>query len=253
MALSDQIYAIVWVNIKIRGKNHPLESGSRGDFKLVRLKLLCLILLGIITLGTTLGAYLGLEIISTLPSLREAYSRAIMITRTVFHALRHLGLDGAQTLTLSMGIGIFANNAFMAMLVILSPIPILAAKPFSDKYLSKLYYKHGIWLFKPIGWTTYRILSLILPSYALGLQFYLIGGTLIFHGLDTAALTFLTIETIAVSFSCILALLPGLSRNPLQYLGKYVKALKLAIPAILVCLLAAAILESHQLLLLMTK
>jgi hypothetical protein len=65
-----------------------------------------------------------------------------------------------------------------------------------------------------------------------------------------AALTFLAIETAAVSFSCILALLPGLSRNPLQYLGKYARALKLAMPVILACLLAAAILESHQLLLL---
>ena len=94
------------------------------------------------------------------------------------------------------------------------------------------------------------MLSLILPSYALGLQFYLIGGALALHGLDVAALTFLAIETATVSFSCILALLPGLSRNPLQYLGKYARALKLAMPAILACLLAAAILESHQLLLL---
>jgi len=133
------------------------------------------------------------------------------------------------------------------MLILLSPISILLAKPFSDKHLSKLYYEHGIWLFKPIGWTTYRILSLILPSYALGLQFYLIEGALALHGLDAAALTFLAIETAAVSFSCIHALLSGLSRNPSQYIGKYTRALKLIMPAILACLLTAAILESHQL------
>jgi hypothetical protein len=102
----------------------------------------------------------------------------------------------------------------MIILLSLMLIPILLAKPFSDKHLSKLYYEHGIWLFKPVRWTTYRILSLILPPYALGLQFYLIGVALALQGPDTATLTFLTIETAAVSFSCILALLPGLSRNP---------------------------------------
>jgi hypothetical protein len=108
------------------------------------LKLLCLILLGITILRAVLGASLGLEIISMLPSLRAASSRAIIIAKTIFQALHHLGLNSAQTLTLSLGIGIFANNALTAMLILLSPIPILLAKPFSDKHLSKLYYEHGI-------------------------------------------------------------------------------------------------------------
>jgi hypothetical protein len=178
-----------------------------------------------------------------LQPLRAASSRAIIIAKTIFQAL-HVGLNGAQTLTLSLGIGIFANNALTAMLILLSPIPILLAKPFSDKHLSKLYYECGIWLFKPIGWTTYRILSLIPPSYTLGLQFYLIGGAFPLHGLDVAALTFLAVEIAAVSFSCILALLPGLSRNPLQCLGKYARTLKLVMPAILAFLLAVAISSS---------
>lgn len=213
------------------------------------LKLLCLILLGTILLGALLGALLGLETISTLPSLRVAVSRAILIAKMIFQAIQLFGLDGTQALILSLGFGIFLNNTLTAMIILLSPIPILHAKPFSDKHLAKLYYEHGIWLFKPVGWKVYRGLSLILPLYALGLQFYLIGGATILHGLDAGALIFLIIETMAVSFSCILALLPGLSQNPLQYLKDYVRVLKFAIPIILACLLAAAILESHQLLL----
>jgi hypothetical protein len=150
--------------------------------------------LGAILLGAVLGAFLGLEAVGMLPSLRAAASRAILIAKTIFQALRPLGLDGAQVLILSLGIGIFANNALTAMIILLSPILIILAKSFSDKHLSKLYYEHGIWLFKPVGWTTYRILSLILPSYALGLQSYLIGGTL-------------------------------LSRKPFQYLRDYTRVL----------------------------
>ncbi|MCF3652891.1 MAG: hypothetical protein L2C94_001750 [Aigarchaeota archaeon] len=122
-----------------------------GGMGLMGLKLLCLILLSTIILGAVLGASLELETISMLPSLKAASSRAIIIAKTIFQAIRHLGLDDAQTLTLSPGIGIFANNALTTILILFSPIPILLAKPFSDKHLSKLHYEHGIRLFKPIG------------------------------------------------------------------------------------------------------
>jgi hypothetical protein len=48
-------------------------------------------------------------------------------------------------------VGALANNVLTAMIILFSPISILLAKPFSDKHLSKLYYEHGIRLFKPIG------------------------------------------------------------------------------------------------------
>ncbi|MEM1737151.1 MAG: hypothetical protein QXN99_00005 [Nitrososphaerota archaeon] len=216
---------------------------------LTMIKLLCLILFGAILLGGFLGVLLGLETISALPSLRAATSRAILAAKTIFQALQPLGLDGLQALILSLGLGIFFNNALTVMIILLSPIPILRAKQFSDEHLAKLYYEHGIWLFKPMGWRIYRALSLILPLYALGLQFYLIGGALALHTPDAGTMIFLAIEAAAISFSCVLALLPGLSGNPLQHLKDYTKALKLATPIILACLFAAAILESHQLLL----
>lgn len=215
----------------------------------VRFKLLCPILLGAILLGAFLGALLGLETISILPSLRAATSRAILVAKMIFQAFQYLGFDGARALILSLSLGIFANNALTAMIILLSPIPILHAKPFSDNYLARLYYERGIWLFKPVGWKIYRILSLILPLYALGLQFYLIGGALALNAPDEGALIFLTIETAAVAFSCVLAILPGLSQKPLQYLKDYARVLKFAIPMVLACLLAAAIIESHQLIL----
>ena len=213
-------------------------------------RMFCLILLGISVLGMLLGVFLGLEAVSTLPSLRAATSRAILIARILFHALQSLGLDYDQALILSLGLGIFANNTFTVIIILLSPMLILWAKPLSDRHLARLYYDHGIWLFKPVSWKIFRILSLILPTYALGLQFYLIGGALLLHGPNSSALGFLAIETTAVTCSCILALLPGLSRQPLQYLKDYTKILGLATSTILACLFAAAVLEAHQLLLL---
>lgn len=213
------------------------------------LRLLCPILMGAILVGAFLGAFLGLEAISMLPSLRAATSRAILVAKMIFQALQPLGLDDARALILSLGLGIFLNNALTTMIILLSPIPILQAKPLSDKHLAKLYYEHGIWLFKPVSWRIYRALSMILPSYALGLQFYLIGGAIMLHAQDVEPLIFLSVEVAAVSFACTLALLPGLSQEPLHYLKDYARTLKFAIPVVLACLLVAAIIESNQLLL----
>ncbi|MEM1711469.1 MAG: hypothetical protein QXU12_03620 [Nitrososphaerota archaeon] len=113
---------------------------------------------------------------------------------------------------LSLGLGIFFNNALTVMIIPLSPIPILRAEQFSDEHLAKLYYEHGIWLFKPMGWRIYRALSLILPIYALGLQFYLIGGVLALHTPDAGTMIFLAIEAAAN----IILLRARTSTRPLQ-------------------------------------
>ncbi|MCX8187129.1 MAG: hypothetical protein N3F65_00770 [Nitrososphaeria archaeon] len=203
-----------------------------------------------------LGLFLGLiraqahgpEFTAPIPALELAVERAGFIARALLGFFRSLGIFDRWAAVFSLGLGIFANNALVAVLIALSPILILKAKPFSDKHLSKIYYKYGIWLFKPIGWTTYKILSLILPLYGLALQCYIIGGIAIVKGLAFEGLEFLPLEVASITAICISAATPALSENPDQALPRYLKSIKKLLLATLPMLFVAALLEANAIL-----
>jgi len=208
---------------------------------------LCAALAGFVS-GLVAALLVGAAHIFRLPAFDLALSRAILVARYVFNFLQSIGGGGFQILVFSIGVGIFLNNCMVAAIILLSPIPIFKAKSFSDRYLGRLYKRYSIWLFKPIGWKTYRILAAILPLYALGLQFYLIGGTALLRGFDLSEMGFLVFEVAAITSVCLIAILPSLSQDPLEYLPRYFSHLKIWLPIALATLLVAGILESYELL-----
>ena len=222
--------------------------GVAGEMK--RFLILVLAALSGLLLGSAATAILGVEHFLRIPALGLALSRAITIARGVFGFLRWMGLSGVWALTFSIGAGIFLNNLIVLLLILASPILILKAKPFSDKYIGRLYQRYGIWLFKPIGWGAYRVLASIIPAYALALQFYLIGGTILVLGFDLGRGAFLIPELAAILAACMLAIQPCTSDSPLDGLRAYFRKLKLSLPLMIVALFIAAILEAYQLTLL---
>ncbi len=206
----------------------------------------CVALAGFL-LGLAAALLVGAAQIFRLPALDLAVHRAVFIARYVFGFLRSLGGGGFQSLVVSIGVGIFLNNCMVAAMILLSPIPILKAKPFSDKYLGRLYRRYGVWLFKPIGWRAYRVLAAILPLYALALQFYLIGGVLPSAGAELSGMPFLALELPAVVAACLIAIQPSMSSEPLEELPSYIRRVKISAPVILATLFLAAILEAYQL------
>ncbi len=199
-------------------------------------------------LGLAATLILGVGHIFQLPALSLALSRAIFVAKYVFQFLQFLGLEGFSSLVFSLGLGIFLNNLMVIGIIAAAPILIFKAKPFSDKHFGKLYQRYGLWLFKPIGWKAYRVLAIVLPFYALALQFYLIGGTALSLGLDPFKLCFLIPELSAIIFTCLMAVQPSMSENPLDRLPAYSKLMKKAMPIIISILFLAAILEAYQLL-----
>jgi len=202
--------------------------------------------------GTIVGAIQagvhGSSFASQLPAFKIATARAALIARYVFHAFQALGIDGFWTLISALGVGIFLNNALVALVIAFAPPLILLAKPFSGKYLAKIYYKHGIWLFKPIGWKVYRILAAVLPIYGLGLQFYLIGGVALTCSSILLKAVFLPLEVASITALCIIAITPALLENPSRDLTKYFDLLKKSLPIVLLMLFMAALLEAYSLL-----
>lgn len=203
-----------------------------------------------------IGLFLGLiqaqlhgpSFAARLPALDLAVERASLIAQTLLGFFRYIGFVDRWAVIFSLGLGIFLNNAMVAAIIAISPFLILKAKPFSDKHLAKIYYRHGIWLFKPVGWTTYKILSLILPLYGLALQCYLIGGIVIMKGLAFAGAEFLLLEVASITAICISATIPIPSENPDQALSRYMKIIKKLLPIALSILFAAALLEANVIL-----
>jgi len=199
-------------------------------------------------LGLAATLTFGASHILQLPALSLALSRAIFVAKHVFQLLRLLGLEGFSSLVFSLGLGIFLNNLMVVGIIATAPILIFKAKPFSDKHFGKLYQRYGLRLFKPIGWRAYKVLAIILPFYALALQFYLIGGTVLSLGLDPFKLCFLIPELSAIISTCLIAVQPSMSENPLNRLPAYSELMRKAMPIIVSILFLAAILESYQLL-----
>ncbi|MCD6312249.1 MAG: hypothetical protein J7L79_00355, partial [Thaumarchaeota archaeon] len=191
-------------------------------------------------LGLAATLSFGAGRIFRLPALSLALSRAIFVAKYVFQLLQFLGLEGFPSLVFSLGLGIFLNNLMVIGIIAVVPILIFKAKPFSDKHFGKLYQRYGLWLFKPIGWKAYRVLATILPFYALALQFYLIGGTILSLRLDLFKLCFLIPELSAIIFTCLIAVQPSMSENPLDRLPAYSKLMKKAMPIIISILFLAA-------------
>ncbi|RLG07306.1 MAG: hypothetical protein DRN59_01505 [Thaumarchaeota archaeon] len=209
--------------------------------------LLCAALTGF-AFGLIAASIVGVYHIFQLPALNLALSRAIFVAKHVFGFFQSIGAGGFQTLILSIGVGIFLNNCIVVAIILFSPILIFKAKPFSDKHLGRLYQRYGLWLFKPIGWRAYRILAAILPLYALALQFYLIGGTILSLGRQLPRLSFLALEILAVAAACLIAIQPSMSSQPLEELPRYIRKIKVGMPAIIAVLYLAALLEAYQLL-----
>jgi len=201
-----------------------------------------------LSLGLIQAQIHGSGFAAPLPALKFAAARAYLVTQVFLQFFRLLGFTSPWAAILSLGLGIFLNNALVAAVIALFPPLILKAKPFSDKYLARIYYERGIWLFKPIGWTPYKILSLILPIYGLTLQCYLIGGIALMTGLGFPGAEFLPFEAASITAICIFAVTPALSENPDQNIPKYLGIAKKLLPTILLILFAAAILEARFLL-----
>ncbi len=201
-----------------------------------------------LSLGLIQAQIHGSGFAASLPALKFAAARAYLVTQVLLQFFRLLGFTSPWAAILSLGLGIFLNNALVAAVIALFPPLILKAKPFSDKYLARIYYERGIWLFKPIGWTPYKILSLILPIYGLTLQCYLIGGIALMTGLGFPGAEFLPFEAASITAICIFAVTPALSENPDQNIPKYLGIAKKLLPTILLILFAAAILEARFLL-----
>lgn len=199
-------------------------------------------------LGLAATLSLGAGHIFRLPALSLALSRAIFVARYAFQLLRFLGFEEFSSLVLSLGLGIFLNNLIVVGIVAVAPLLIFKAKPFSDRHFRKLYQKYGLWLFKPIGWKAYRVLAVVLPFYALALQFYLIGGTVLSLGLDLFKLCFLIPELSAIIFTCLMAVQPSMRENPLDRLPAYSRLMRKAAPLIVTVLFLAAVIEAYQLL-----
>lgn len=199
--------------------------------------------------GLAIGIYgsraYGPEFAAKIPALELAARRANFIAESLRGFFESMGIAGPRAATISLGIGIFVNNAAVAAVIAFSPFLILGAKPFSDKYLAFLYYRHGIWLFKPIGWAAYRALALILPLYGLALQSYLIGGMMAMRGLSLDGAEFIFLEAASVTAVCASATAPPLSKKPDQSLSRYLKLVRGILPPALLALFAAAILEAE--------
>ena len=237
--------------IFIEGKLSPHEGGVEVISRLRKIAticgaLVCASLLGLI-LGMTQAETRGAGYATQLPALKIAIARASLIAQTFFQFFQLLGFKGPWATTLSLGLGIFLNNALVASIIAFFPPLILKAKPFSDKYLARIYYERGIWLFKPIGWKPYKILSMTLPIYGLALQCYLIGGIALMSGMRFSGAEFLPFETASITALCIFAVAPALSENPDQNLSRYFNILKKLLPLIFLTLFAAAVLEAHSL------
>ena len=198
--------------------------------------------------GVTQAQAHGVQFTASFPALEFAVARANLIAQFFFQSFKILGFIGPWSAILSLGLGIFLNNALVAVIIAFSSPLILKAKPFSDKYLARIYYEHGIWLFKPIGWTPYRILSLILPIYGLALQCYLIGGIALMTGMRFTGAEFLPFEAISITIICVFASTLALSENPDRDIPKYLRILKKLLPMILLIMFVAAILEAHSIL-----
>jgi len=201
-----------------------------------------------IAFGAVQAEIHGSSFASQLPAFKFAAARAALTAKYVFQFFQALRFSDSWALVSALGIGIFLNNALVALVIALAPPLIILAKPFSDKYLAKIYYEHGIWLFKPVEWRIYRILAAVLPIYGISLQFYLTGGVALTHGSLLLKATFLPLELAAIIALCVVAITPAFSENPHQELPGYFDLLKKALPIFLLMLFIAAILEAHSLL-----
>jgi len=184
-----------------------MTRGSAADRKIIRRKtVFLLILVAASAVGALFGVLQakvhGVEFAAQLPALRIALLRTRLLAILLLKLFHSAGLSGATPILLSLSISIFLNNSLVALIIAAAPAVILKAKPFSDKHLAKIYYERGIWIFKPVGWTVYRVLASALPLYGLALQAYLIGGLVTSSRVTFPEASFLPIEVASIVFLC---------------------------------------------------